>query len=103
MLMTALGLEVPSRATSKCFTAPSVHPVRSAPLTPLHCACGVQVPKVEVDKLFDEWDKDGGGSLNFKELQKVLTQARTEPPTPNPALAAMKAVGKLKGLGKKKE
>ena len=37
----------------------------------------------------DEWDKDGGGSIDFKELQKVL-RAPASPPVP----AAKKSSGK---------
>lgn len=28
--------------------------------------------KEEIDKLFSEWDADGGGSLTLRELQKIL-------------------------------
>ncbi len=33
---------------------------------------GLDLPDKEVDALFDSWDPDGGGTLDFKELQKVL-------------------------------
>ena len=33
---------------------------------------GLDVPRKDVDALFDSWDPDGSGTLDFKELQKVL-------------------------------
>ena len=33
---------------------------------------GLDVPPKDVDALFDSWDPDGSGSLDFKELQKGL-------------------------------
>ena len=35
---------------------------------------GLDVAVAEVDTLFDEWDRDGGGVLDFKELDKILRQ-----------------------------
>lgn len=43
-------------------------------------ALGLEVPKKEVDKLFDEWDTSGDGSLSIKELQKILRSAPKEVP-----------------------
>jgi hypothetical protein len=41
-------------------------------------AIGLDVSFQEVDALFDSWDRDAGGALNFKELSKVLKR----PPSP---------------------
>jgi hypothetical protein len=30
------------------------------------------VPQPDVDALFDSWDPSGGGTIDFKELQKAL-------------------------------
>ena len=35
------------------------------------------VPAAEVDKLFDEWDPDGSGFLELKELEKLLRRGST--------------------------
>jgi len=43
-------------------------------------ALGLEVPSAEIDTLFSEWDRDGGGSLDFTELKKILSQSA--PPTP---------------------
>ena len=32
----------------------------------------LEVPKKDIDALFDEWDPDGSGSLELKELDKKL-------------------------------
>ena len=29
--------------------------------------------KKDIDELFDTWDSDGGGSLDFKELRRILS------------------------------
>ena len=44
---------------------------------------GLEVPTSEVDKLFNEWDKDGGGALSLKELTKILNQAKVASRGPN--------------------
>ena len=33
---------------------------------------GLDVPRVAVDALFDSFDKDGGGSIDYKEMSKML-------------------------------
>ena len=33
---------------------------------------GLEVPQPDVDSLFESWDPSGGGTLDFKELQKAL-------------------------------
>ena len=63
-------------------------------------ALGLEVPAKDIDTLFDSWDKDGGGSLNFKELQKILRAPAKNTPSPKgmgSAAAAVKAANKLKG------
>lgn len=35
-------------------------------------ALGLEVPKVAIDELFNSWDNDGGGSLGYNELRKIL-------------------------------
>ena len=45
---------------------------------------GFDASKKDIDALFDSWDPDGGGTLDFKELQKVLRPppgAARPPPT----------------------
>ena len=42
-------------------------------------ALGLEVPTFDVDELFNTWDKDGGGSLAYKELKRIL-----QAPPPNP-------------------
>ena len=41
---------------------------------------GLSVPRAEVDALFDSWDRDGSGKLDFNELRsarRAETCART--------------------------
>ena len=52
---------------------------------------GLDVPRNVLDELFDSWDKDGGGSLDFRELQKILK-------APPPKEKVQKATGKLKAV-----
>ena len=33
---------------------------------------GLEVPKAEVDALFDSWDTDGGGAISYDELKKLM-------------------------------
>ena len=40
---------------------------------------GLDLPTKDVDGLFDTWDPSGGGTLDFKELQKVLKGRNAEP------------------------
>ena len=35
-------------------------------------ARGLNAPKEAIDALFTEWDKDGGGALEYKELSRIL-------------------------------
>ena len=35
---------------------------------------GFEATKKDINELFDSWDKDGGGSLAYKELKKILSQ-----------------------------
>ena len=37
-------------------------------------ALGLEVPKKEIDALFDAWDPDGSGEISFDELKKLLKQ-----------------------------
>ena len=37
----------------------------------------------EIDELFDKFDRDGSGSLNFKELQKEIQLARKRAQSPS--------------------
>ena len=48
---------------------------------------GLEVSKKAIDELFDQWDSDGGGSLEFKELQRILRSVPSPPkggPKPKP-------------------
>ena len=48
---------------------------------------GLEVPRAEVDALFDSWDPDGSGSLEIPELNKVLRRGAEVPldKMPHPA------------------
>ena len=48
-------------------------------------------PPQDINELFDSWDKDGGGSLDFRELQKILK-------APPPKEKVQKATNKLKAV-----
>ena len=39
-------------------------------------ALGLTVPKKDVDKLFDEWDLDGGGAIAYQEMTRILKKTR---------------------------
>ena len=41
---------------------------------------GFDVPKEGILKLFDEWDTDGGGTLSFGELKKILSKRSDRSP-----------------------
>ena len=34
---------------------------------------GFEASKKDIDELFNSWDSDGGGSLDFKELRRILS------------------------------
>ena len=53
---------------------------------------GFDASKKDIDALFDSWDPDGGGSIDFKELQRAL---RGDAAT---ATAVKAAGGKLKTM-----
>ena len=36
---------------------------------------GLDAPKKDIDELFSEWDADGGGTLEFKELKDILAKS----------------------------
>ena len=56
---------------------------------------GFELPKEAINGLFDEYDPDGTGVMDFKELQKMLK------PTPKPpAMGKLKAVAKMAALAK---
>ena len=75
-------------------------------------ALGLEVPKADIDELFNSWDKDGGGSLAYKELKKILATPHTglgsgvSPPSMTAAASkvggAAAAAAKLGALGKGK-
>ena len=53
---------------------------------------GLELPQKDVDELFNSWDPTGGGTLDFKELQKVLR--------PKPAPSAGEGLKKAAALQK---
>ena len=55
-------------------------------------ALGLEVPKKDINLLFDQWDKDGGGALGLRELQKILSGARGPSPL-KPGSAGVKKMG----------
>jgi len=57
-------------------------------------ALGVEIEAKDIDELFNSWDADGGGSLDFKELSTILKGAGS-------AAAKMKAAAAAATLGKK--
>ena len=68
-------------------TFPRCHPVTYNPIAP---SAPLQVPRAEIDKLFDSFDPDGSGSIGYSELKKMLvvnkeTKAKVD------AVAAFKA------------
>ena len=50
---------------------------------------GLDVPRVAVDALFDQFDPDGSGNIDFKELQKMLRTSGAS----QKSLAGFKAAG----------
>jgi len=42
---------------------------------------GLDVPTAEVDRLFDEFDKDGGGEIGMGEMNKLLRRTPAAPST----------------------
>lgn len=64
-------------------------------------ALGLEVPKKNIDELFSEWDKDGGGAIEFQELQKIL-KSKSPPPgvqKTKKAVQATVAVNRMSGAG----
>jgi hypothetical protein len=59
-------------------------------------ALGLDVPKADIDKLFSEWDSDGGGCIGYKELSKIL-KAKPVAKSAAPAAAALMAIGRMQG------
>ena len=59
-------------------------------------ALGLDVPKADIDKLFTEWDSDGGGCIGYKELSKIL-KAKPVAKSAAPAAAALMAIGRMQG------
>jgi Ca2+-binding EF-hand superfamily protein len=37
---------------------------------------GLDVPMKDIDALFDEWDKDKGGAISYRELGRILNSTR---------------------------
>ena len=69
-------------------------------------AIGLNVPQMEVDALFNEWDKGGDGAIGLREMMKILKAPKSAPQKKieaagGAALAAVK-VGKLAGAFKLK-
>ena len=58
---------------------------------PYGCTC--QVPPAAVDTLFDSFDKDGGGAINFRELNHLLRRnVKTEVKVFKPVYNTLKIV-----------
>ena len=45
-------------------------------------ALGVEIEAKDIDELFNSWDADGGGSLDFKELSTILKGAAAKMKAP---------------------
>ena len=39
-------------------------------------AIGLNVPKKDINALFDTWDKGGDGAIGYKELSKILKESK---------------------------
>ena len=66
-------------------------------------ARGVDASKKDIDDLFSSWDADGGGSLDFGELKKILTSAtRSGSADAKKRAESQKIVEGQKGEGKPK-
>ena len=63
-------------------------------------ALGLSVPKKDIDALFNEWDKDGGGAIAYKELSKILKATRAKPKAAMQAASAAVALAGGAGKGK---
>ena len=64
-------------------------------------ALGLEVPSAEIDALFSEWDRDGGGSLDFPELKKILSQSAPPTPLQQAGNAVKNGQAFIKGAGSK--
>ena len=63
---------------------------------------GFDVPKTEIDALFDAFDPDGSGAMEFKELQKMLRHAAPAA-DPKAVVSARRASVAAGGRGKGKK
>ena len=64
-------------------------------------ALGLEVPKKDINDLFDSWDKDGGGALGLRELQKILSSSRVQSGGKKSSLQKeMKATGAVAAVTK---
>ena len=64
---------------------------------------GFDASKKDIDDLFSSWDADGGGSLDFGELKKILTSAtRSGSADAKKRAESQKIVEGQKGKGKPK-
>ena len=97
-LALALTLVLPSFTLT--FTLP-LPPTLALPL-PLPLA----LPPKDIDGLFDSWDPSGGGTIDFKELQKVLRGSGGGGSAPGAsikkAVNTQKAASALQGKAKRK-
>ena len=59
---------------------------------------GFDASKKDIDELFNSWDKDGGGSLDFKELQKIL-----RPPAASGVSKLKSAANAMKAVARREE
>ena len=61
-------------------------------------ALGLEVSKASIDELFDQWDRDGGGEMNLKELTKIL-RAKSDPSrgAPSPVKGSLSGAAKAAG------
>ena len=93
--MKALGLEVPKQSIDDLVSSSRTLPSTSS-LMPQSDSRALAFSRAL--RQFSEWDKDGGGSIGYKELQKIL-QARNDSPVqgekPKAAANAVKALGRI--------
>ena len=64
-------------------------------------ALGLNVPRKDADGLFDTFDPDGGGSIDYKELQKALKRRVALDPSLQPGAVKIELTAKNKSTREK--
>ena len=106
ILALALALTLVLPPFTPAFTLP-LPPTLALPLPlPPTLALALPLPPKDIDGLFDSWDPSGGGTIDFKELQKVLRGSGGGGSAPGAsikkAVNTQKAASALQGKAKRK-